>query len=77
MNLKLSVMSVESLIGIVSGLINICLFVPVVYNAIKKKSVVELMKRLVNKELSSEQHRKILRKMNRKLKYKQIKAIIT
>ena len=60
-------MSVESIIGIVSGLITIGLFVPVVYNAIKKQSVVELMKRLVNKELSSEQHRKILKKMNRKL----------
>ena len=60
-------MSVESIIGIVSGLITIGLFVPVVCNALKKQSVVELMKSLVNKELSSVQHRKILRKMNRKL----------
>ena len=60
-------MSVESIIGIVSGLITIGLFVPAVYNFIKKQSLAELMKRLVNKELSSEQHRKILRKMNRKL----------
>lgn len=60
-------MSVESIIGIVSSLITIGLFVPVVCKALKKQSVVELMKSLVNKELSSEQHRKILKKMNRKL----------
>ena len=60
-------MSIESIIGIISGLITIGLFIPVVYNLIKKQSLKELMKRLVKKELSSEQHRKILRKMNGKL----------
>ena len=60
-------MSVESIIGIVSSLITIGLFVPVVCKALKKQPVLELMKHLVNKELSTEQHRKILKKMNRKL----------
>ena len=60
-------MTIESFIGIVSGVITIALAVPVVYNYFKKQSVDGLMNSLVNKDLTTSQHQKILRKMNRKL----------
>lgn len=60
-------MTIESIIGIVSGVITIALAVPVVYNYYKKQSLDGLMNSLVNKDLTTSQHQKILRKMNRKL----------
>ena len=60
-------MAIESIIGIVSGLITIALAVPVIYGYIKKQPLTELMNQLVDKKMSNEQHRKILRKMNRRL----------
>ena len=60
-------MSIESIIGIISGVITIGLFVPVVYNYFKKRSLTEMMNSLVNRNYSTVQHQKILRRMNRVL----------
>ena len=60
-------MTIESIIGITSGLITIGLAVPVLYNNFKKQPLTELMNQLVDKKLTNKQHRKILRKMNRML----------
>ena len=60
-------MTIESIIGIVSGVITIALAVPVVYNYYKKQSLDGLMNSLVNKDLPTSKHQKILKKMNRKL----------
>ena len=60
-------MTIESIIGIVSGIITIVLAVPVIYGYLKNKSLTELMDQLVDKKLSKEQHQKVLKKMNRML----------
>ena len=66
-------MTVESIIGVVSGVITIGLAVPVLINYIKKRSLDKLMDALVDSNLSTKQHQKILKKMNRKLIGVQIK----
>lgn len=60
-------MTIESIIGITAGLIAIGGAVLSLYKNLKKRPMTELMNQLVDKKLSSEQHRKILRKMNRQL----------
>ena len=60
-------MAIESIIGIISGVITIGLFVPVVYNHVKKQPLTDLMNSLVNSNYSTSKHRKILRKINRML----------
>lgn len=66
-------MTVESIIGVVSGVITIGLAVPILINYIKKQSLDKLMDALVDSNLTTKQHQKILRKMNRKLVGAQIK----
>ncbi|MBO4614065.1 MAG: agmatine deiminase family protein [Bacteroidales bacterium] len=60
-------MTIESFIGIISGVITIGLAVPVIYGYVKKQPMTELMNQLVDKKMTNEQHRKTLRKMNRRL----------
>lgn len=60
-------MTIESIIGIISGVVTIGLAVPVVYGYVKQQPLTELMNQLVDKKLTNEQHRKTLRKMNRRL----------
>ena len=60
-------MTIESIIGIIGGLITIGLAVKELYNYLKKQSLLELMNQLVDKKLTNMQHRKILKKMNRML----------
>lgn len=60
-------MGIESIIGITSGLIAIGGAVIGVYQHYKKQSLTELLNQLTDKNLSREQHQKILRKMNRRL----------
>ena len=63
----LSIMSVESIIGIASGLIAIGSFVAMLWNRFKKKSVSELLHKLVDTNLSPKEQKDILRKINRRL----------
>ncbi|MBP5663049.1 MAG: agmatine deiminase family protein [Bacteroidales bacterium] len=58
-------MTVESIIGIVSGLIAIggVTVVPL-YKRLKKQPLTKLMDMLVDKKLTSKEHRKVLKKMN-------------
>ena len=60
-------MTIESLIGIISGVITIGLAIPMACNYVKKQPLTELMNQLVDKKLTNEQHRKTLKKMNRRL----------
>lgn len=60
-------MGIESIIGITSGLIAIGGAVIGVYQHYKKQPLTELLNQLTDKNLSREQHQKILRKMNRRL----------
>lgn len=62
-----SVMSVESIIGITSGLIAIGTFVVMLWNRFKKKSVAELLKKLVDTNLSPKEQKEVLRKINGRL----------
>ncbi len=57
-------MSIESVIGIIAGLIAIGGAVISLYKKLKKRPLTELMNQLVAKKLSSKQHRTILRKMS-------------
>lgn len=57
-------MSIESVIGIIAGLIAIGGAVISLYQKLKKRPLTELMNQLVDKKLSSKQHRTILRKMS-------------
>ena len=57
-------MSIESVIGIIAGLIAIGGAVMSLYKVLKKRPLTELMYQLVDKKLSSKQHRTILRKMS-------------
>lgn len=57
-------MTIESIIGITAGLIAIGTFAMSIREKIKKLPLTELMNQLVDKKLSSKQHRTILRKMN-------------
>ena len=66
-------MTIESIIGIISGVVTIGLAVPVVYGYVKQQPLTELMNQLVDKKLTNEQHRKTLRKMNRRLMKYRIK----
>ena len=61
-------MTIESLIGVVSGILSIALAIPVIYGYIKNSSLSGLMKQLVDNRLTTPKHRKKLRKMNRKLR---------
>lgn len=60
-------MGIESIIGITSGLIAIGGAIIGVYQHYKKQPLTELLNQLTDKNLSREQHQKILRKMNRRL----------
>lgn len=60
-------MSVESIIGITSGLISIGGLALALYNRYKKQSLSDLMVKLTDSRLSTKQHQNILKKMNRKL----------
>lgn len=60
-------MTIESVIGIISGLIAIGGLVFGVYQRFKKQSLKDLMNQLANKDLTREKHKKILKKMNRRL----------
>ncbi|MGX8712996.1 MAG: agmatine deiminase family protein [bacterium] len=57
-------MSIESVIGIIAGLIAIGGAIISLYMMLKKRPLTELMNQLVDKKLSSKQHRTILRKMS-------------
>jgi agmatine/peptidylarginine deiminase len=57
-------MSIESVIGIIAGIIAIGGAVISLYRKLKKRPLTELMNQLVDKNLSSKQHRTILRKMS-------------
>lgn len=57
-------MSIESVIGIIAGLIAIGGAIISLYKMLKKRPLTELMNQLVDKKLSSKQHRTILRKMS-------------
>lgn len=71
--LPCSCMSVESIIGIVSGLISISGFLALLYNRFKKQSLKDLMKKLVDQNLSTREHQKILRRMDRIIENNHIK----
>lgn len=60
-------MSVESVIGIVSGLIAIGTFVAMLWNRYKKKPVSDLFHKLVDTNLSPKEQQAILRKINKRL----------
>lgn len=57
-------MSIESVIGIIAGLIAIGGAIISLYKELKKRPLTELMNQIVDKKLSSKQHRTILRKMS-------------
>ena len=67
-------MTIESLIGIISGVITIGLAIPMAYGYVKKQPLTELMNQLVDKKSTKEQHQKVLRKMNRRLVGYRIKS---
>lgn len=60
-------MTVESIIGISSGLISIGGFVALLINRYKKQSLSALLIKLVDKSLSTKEHQKVLKRMNRRL----------
>ena len=60
-------MSIESIIGITSGLIGIGGAVYGLYKLLEKKPLTKLMKQLVDKNLPTEKHKKILKKINIRL----------
>lgn len=60
-------MSIESWIGIISGVIGIVMSCIALYHWLKKRPIVDLMKQLTDGSLSTEKHRKILRKINVRL----------
>ena len=60
-------MSIESIIGITSGLIAIGSFVALMWNRFKKLSLAGLLEKLVDTNLTTEKHQSILKKMNRML----------
>ena len=60
-------MTIESIIGIISGVITIGLAIHMAYGYVKKQPLTELMNQLVDRKMTNEQHRKILKKMNREL----------
>ena len=64
-------MTTESIIGITSGIIGIigaiCGIAKLVYNYYKQRPLTELMNQLVDTKLSSKEHQKVLKKMNRQL----------
>ena len=60
-------MSIESIIGITSGLIAIGSFVALIWNRFKKLSLADLLVKLVDTNLTPKDHRRILKKMNRLL----------
>ena len=65
-------MSIESFIGILSGLIAIGTAAIALYKWIKRNQLAEiseLMKRLADSKLSNNQHKKILRQIKRKLTF--------
>ncbi|MBO7495149.1 MAG: agmatine deiminase family protein [Salinivirgaceae bacterium] len=57
-------MSIESVIGIIAGLIAIGGAIISLYKKLKKRPLTELMYQLEDKKLSSKQHRTVLRKMS-------------
>lgn len=57
-------MNIESTIGIIAGLIAIGGVIISLYKKLQKRPLTELMNQLVDKKLSSKQHRTILRKMS-------------
>lgn len=63
-------MTIESIIGITAGLIAIGGAVASLYKKLKKRSLTELMNQLVDRRLTNDQHKKILRKINRQLGFK-------
>ena len=63
-------MNIESTIGIIAGLIAIGGAIIKLYMLLKKRPLTELMNQLVDKKLSSKQHRTILRKMSVQLRGK-------
>ncbi|MBR6083446.1 MAG: hypothetical protein IKP62_11085 [Salinivirgaceae bacterium] len=60
-------MTIESIIGITSGLLAIGGAIIGVYQHYKKQPLTELLNQLADRNLSRKQHQKILRKMNRRL----------
>lgn len=60
-------MSVESIIGIVSGLIAIGTFVAMLWNRYKKRPIADLFHKLVDTNLSPKEQQAILRKINKRL----------
>lgn len=67
-------MSVESIIGIISGLISIGGLFLALYNRYKQQSLADLLVKLTDSSLSTKEHQKILKKMNRKLVGAHIKS---
>lgn len=63
-------MTIESIIGITAGLIAIGGAVASLYKKLKKRTLTELMNQLVDRRLTNDQHKKILRKINRQLGFK-------
>ncbi len=60
-------MSIESIIGITSGLIAIGSFVALMWNRFRKISLAGLLEKLVDTNLTTKEHQNILKKMNRML----------
>lgn len=67
-------MTVESIIGIASGLISIGGFIGYLYNRYRKQSLKELMGKLTDRKLTTKEHQRILKTMNRKLPGHPIKS---
>ena len=67
-------MTIESILGITASLISIGGVALAFYNHFKKQPLSELMTKLTDSSLSTKQHQKILKKMNRKLVGARIKA---
>ncbi len=60
-------MNIESIIGIISGVIAIVGAGISIYKWLKKQPLTELMNELVDKNLTKKEHQKILRKINKRL----------
>lgn len=60
-------MSIESIIGVVSGLIAIGSFAAMLWQRFKKQSLADLLDKLVDTNLSTREHRSVLKKMSRLL----------
>lgn len=60
-------MSIESIIGITSGLIAIGSFIALMWNRFRKISLAGLLEKLVDTNLTTKEHQNILKKMNRML----------